>query len=113
MRSCDALPRRLACLILLAAAGLCGCSKEIPIVQYPAFWRPELKSIAVTPFRCASGQEEAGNVLADKLAAALVANGTYRVFNRNELKTILDERDLQIAFGQDSEAAAKQFQKLG
>ncbi len=108
------LPRSLKSLLLLtlaAAAGGAGCSAKIPIVQIPHFYTPELKTIAVVPFRNQSTGKNAGQVIADKLAAALMANGSYKVYNRNDLKALMDESDLQIALGADSPAAAATFKK--
>lgn len=96
-------------LATLAAAG--GCSKKIWITQIPEFYTPELKTIAVVPFRNQSTGKNAGQVLADKLATALMANGTYRVFNRNDLRALMDENDLRIAFGGDTSAATTKFRQ--
>jgi len=105
---------KLALVMLLpvaAAAG--GCSKKITILQIPAFYSKELRSIAVVPFSSAPGTRGSGEVISDDLAAALMANGTYKVYNRNDLKQLMDQRDLQLAFGDDTAAAAEQLNKLG
>ena len=102
--------RALLLLVAVAAAG--GCSKKMTIVQVPEFYTAELKTLAVVPFRNQSGWRNAGQIIADKLAAALMANGAYRVFNRNDLKALMDEKDLQIALGDDSAAAATAFKRL-
>jgi hypothetical protein len=67
----------------------------------------------VVPFRNSTAKRDAGDIVADKVAAALAANGTYEVFNRNDLKARMDERDLQIAFSDDANAAAQAFRKVG
>jgi len=99
----------VGCLITATA----GCSKKIWITQYPEFYTPDLKTIVVVPFRNQTGVRDAGNNVADRLAAAMAANGTYTIFNRNDLKAVMDERDVQIAFGSDTDAAAAKFRKLG
>lgn len=105
---------RICLLGLLATTFLFlgGCGKNIEVTQYPAFYTEDLKVIAVTPFR--SGPEaQAGGMIADNVANALGANGTYKIFNRSDLKAILDERDLQIAMGGDTQAAATELRKTG
>jgi hypothetical protein len=107
--------RRAALMVMLAGALslLGGCSKKIWVTQVPDFYTPDLKTVAVVPFRNQSDWKGAGDIIADKLAAALMANGSYRVFNRNDLRTLLDEQDLQIAFGSDTAAAARTLSKVG
>lgn len=86
-----------------------GCEKEIPIWQYPTFWEPgEIESIAVVPFRNTSIQDpEAGNTIADRLAVALAANGTYpKVYNRRDLQALLTEEDLKLLAGGQGDSAA-------
>jgi len=106
-------PKAIGLLLLLAVIpGVGGCSKKIQVVQVPEFWTPELKTIAVVPFTNATRDRGAALVVADALAAALRTNGTYRVYNRNELEQLLNERDRQIAFGSDPAAAAKQISAI-
>ena len=86
-----------------------GCEKEIAIWQYPIFWEPgEIESIAVVPFRNTSIQDpEAGNTIADRLAVALAANGTYpKVYNRGDLQALLTEEDLRMLAGGEGNSAA-------
>ena len=89
-----------ACTCLFAAA-LAGCTKDIWIVQYPAFYQKgQIESIAVMPFRCpAAPRSTGGIIIADGLAAALMNNGTYqRVYNRSDLRALLAEHDLKDLF---------------
>ena len=106
------MPRlvRAVALALLAIMGG-GCSKKVWITQIPPFYTPDLKTIAVVPFRNRSTRRDAGNVIADKLAAALMANGAYKVFNRNDLSALMDQQDLKIALGGDTSAAADKFKQ--
>jgi hypothetical protein len=100
--------------VCLAVAGLvpAGCDKKLVITQVPTFYTPDLKVIAVAPFRNQTQWRGANEIIADQVAAGLMANGTYKVFNRNDLKTVMDESDLNIALGADPVAAAGQLKKL-
>jgi hypothetical protein len=97
---------------LLAATALAGCSETLVITQIPEFYSPDLKAIAVAPFRNQTARKGAGDIIADNLATGLMANGTYKTFNRNDLKALMDENDLQIAMGGNSAAAAGKLKKL-
>ncbi len=106
--------RNVIFVICLAMAGaiLGGCDKKLVITQVPTFYTPDLKVIAIAPFRNQTQWRGASDIIADQVAAGLMANGSYKVFNRNDLKTVLDESDLNIALGADSVAAAGQLKKL-
>lgn len=93
-------------LVLGGLGTLGGCSKKINVVQFPVFYTQELQTIAIVPFKNATRHAGAGDILTDAVAAGMRANGTYKVFNRNELAALLDERDRQIAFGDNPKAAA-------
>jgi len=58
----------LAACTLVGLAALGGCTKEITVTQYPAFYTPDLKSMVVVPFQNGTKDPAAGQVLADKLA---------------------------------------------
>ena len=105
----NAIP--FVCLVM-AGAIPGGCDKKLVITQVPTFYTPDLKVIAVAPFRNQTQWRGANEIIADQVAAGLMANGSYKVFNRNDLKTVLDESDLNIALGADSVAAAGQLKKL-
>lgn len=102
----------LTCELLLATAISAGCSKDMWIMRIPEFYTPELQSVAVASFRNQTDQNGAGDIIADKLAASLMANGSYRVFNRNDLKAVMDENDLQLALGGGSSGDTDQLSKL-
>ena len=102
-----------ALLVAAALAALGGCTKKIPIVQYPVFWEVAPKTIAVTGFKNRTLVPDAARALADELAMALTANGTYRVYNRAQLETVLKEAELQRAFSDDTEVAARSMVKVG
>lgn len=65
--------------LLLVIATSPGCSVDLPLHQYPAFWREgEIRSVAVVPFLSMTVEETgAGDIVAGGLAAGLLANGTY------------------------------------
>ena len=103
---------RWSLFLAFAAAGMTGgCSQKITITQYPAFWTEDLKTIAVVPFRCTAANRQAGDAIAEQAARALAGNGTYHVFSRYDLKTIMDEKDLAAAMSGDAAASAKAFSK--
>jgi hypothetical protein len=99
-------------VLATALSMLTGCSKTISVIQTPDFYSPDLKTVAVAPFRNQTSHQGAGDIISDKVSACLVGNGTYKVFNRNDLKAVMDEKDLQIALGSDAAASAAQRQKL-
>lgn len=109
-------PRSLKCLAVLAlfaTAMTAGCSKSIVITQYPAFYDGSIKTIAVAPFRNQTDAANAGNIVSDSLSSMLMANGTYKVYNRNDMGVLTDERDLQLDLGKSPEKVEAMFQKLG
>ena len=66
--------------MILAAvvASASGCGKKMWVMEYPDFYGPQLKTVAVVPFD-SPPHPTAGRMLADRLADALRENGTYRV----------------------------------
>ena len=98
--------------LALSAALLNGCDKKLTITQVPTFYHPDLKVIAVASFRNQTQWRGANDIIADQVAAGLMANGAYKVFNRNDLKAVMDESDLNIALGADPVAAAGKLRKL-
>lgn len=98
-------------MLLICVAG--GCSQKITIMQYPEFYSEDLKTIAVVPFRNTTNIKSAGDTVAEQLARSLAGTGTYQVFSRYDLKTLLDEQDLQIALSGNESQTAKMFSKTG
>jgi hypothetical protein len=79
-------------LVVAGAAALAGCGRKSFMVQaHPTFYTPELKVVAVAPFDNQTPQFGAGETVADRLAAALRANGTYKVLGPTELRGLLGE----------------------
>ncbi|MHC4294186.1 MAG: CsgG/HfaB family protein [Planctomycetota bacterium] len=98
---------------LVAVAAMGGCTKKIAIAQYPVFYDENIKVIAVTPFRNQTNAKDAGNIISDKLSALLIANGTYKIYNRNDYRVLSDERDLQLELGQDPQKVEAIFARFG
>lgn len=104
----------LSVTVFLALSLVGGCSKKITVYRIPAFWTEDLKSLVVVPFRNQTNMRGAGEVISDQLTGALMHNGTYKVYNRNDLKVLLDQADLSsMLTGEDANVLAKRFSKLG
>jgi hypothetical protein len=105
-----AFRHRASFVFVSALAGLLllgGCSKKLVVAQVPSFWTRDLKVIAVIPFENLTGTQGAGRAVSDQLAATLVQNGTYKVYDRAQVQSLMTERDWQIAQGDPNAAAAK------
>jgi len=72
---------------LLVVSAVAGCSKKMWVMQYPPFDTSQFKTVAVAPFRSEAFGGRAGTIFADKLAAALKANATYRIVRPASLPT--------------------------
>ena len=108
------LARPAGFVVLLGLLTIVGCGeKKIVITNFPSFYNSSLKTIAVVPFRNASGVRSAGNVISDSVAAQLAANGTYKVYNRNDLPVLQNERDLRTELGLDNAAIAAKLRAVG
>ena len=100
-----------ACLALAALAA--GCGKTMTVMLYPDFYTPELKTVGVWRFRNDSSNPEAGEIFTDTLAAALKANGTYRVLGPGQLKAALDKAKIELAPDADRQQVLKALASLG
>ena len=119
MRKCSLLARSAVVLLAGVCACSAGCTKKIWITQRPQFWTEEMSKmrIAVLPFRNRTRNRYAAEALSDELAYALSANaqasGSYAgVLNRNDIASLLDQRDLQLALGKSDADLASQFRKV-
>ena len=96
----------IACGALPAGCGAGGGSKSrITVYQYPEFYQPDLKRIAVLPFRDSAQSPGVGRQISDEVATLLTKNGTYEVYTRTHLADMLAERDLADAGIIDAEEA--------
>ncbi|HVP13148.1 MAG TPA: CsgG/HfaB family protein, partial [Phycisphaerae bacterium] len=89
----------VGCGISLAGCGGGGGSRKgkIVVYQYPEFYQPDLKTIAVLPFRDPPQAPGVGARISDQIAMLLTKNGTYEVYTRTHLADVLAERDLADA----------------
>ena len=72
----------VACGPLIAGCGGGSGTRKgrIIVYQYPEFYQPELKRIAVLPFRDPPNSPGAGQKISDDIATLLTKNGTYEVY---------------------------------
>ncbi len=92
-----AAPHVLHALAVLAAmVSPAGCSRSIWIAQYPPFYDPRLKTVAVMPFDSRSTRPEAGAAIAERIAKVLRANGTYSVISGEELQALMTSLKVRI-----------------
>ncbi len=87
------------CVVGMASGCGGGGSKKskIWVYQYPDFYQPSLKRVAVLPFANRTRVAGVGARISDTVSAILTNNGTYEVYTRAHLKDILAERDLADA----------------
>lgn len=108
--------RHLRMLILTGLAGsmalLAGCQADLPIREYPSFYDPDLRTVAVAPFANDSLNERAGQYIATRLARALEANRTYKVIGPTELASRLADADLAAPADGKPESWARLAGKL-
>ena len=69
-----------AVTVLVAAVWLSGCTK-FTVYRYPDFYQPgQIQSVTVVPFETSATHERwIGRAVADRLAAALAASGSYPI----------------------------------
>lgn len=106
-------PRAVAAALALSTVFLGGCTKKILIIQYPVFWDAAPKTIAITDFRNPAGARGQAQAIANELSAALTANGTYKIFNRQHFSAVEKEIAIRQAFSSDESVAATTMAKLG
>jgi len=94
----------LAGLLGLLTAG--GCTKTFLVDRYPPFHDPKLKTVAVMPFDSTARHRGAGRLLAQHLAAALTANGSYAVIGPDRLRGMLGAEKLdELVRASDADVA--------
>ncbi|MCE5327798.1 MAG: LPS assembly lipoprotein LptE [Planctomycetaceae bacterium] len=89
---------RIAGLGFLAVACVAagGCGKAITVMHYPAFYSPELRTIAVMPFAPLPPEPPSGVFFTDRLVDALADNGAYRVASGPQLLAELQAAGLTM-----------------
>lgn len=102
-------PRRAAVLVSAGMVLAAGCgSKSFWVQQYPPFYTPELKTVAVVPFENRTPQVGSGGLIAGDVAAELARNGTYKVLSGAEVREIVGQTPLT-----DVAALGEAFKKDG
>ncbi len=94
-------------MLSVGLVAIAGCA-QLPVRHIPGFLITDnVDSLAVAPFRTPSHRARGvGYELADRLAAALAANGTYdRVYSRSDLDILANERQLRRAAGRRNQLA--------
>ncbi len=104
---------QLSAALAVVGAMFGGCSESFTVDRYPDFYDPGVKTVAVLPFSGPPEREQAGELLARHLAAALRANGTYRVLGPEELRGRLGEEKLRELAKASHERAAAAVRGLG
>ena len=105
---------RSVAVVGLACTVLAGCGTKIKVYQYPEFYTEDLKTIAIVPFKSMSDNQHSGAIVSETLARALQQNNTYQVFAHNDLKAMVDQKDLDVFSGTgDASAAAAKFKPGG
>jgi len=99
-------------LFVVAMPLVTGCTggrakDKIWIYQYPSFYAPRLKRIAVLPFGDRTRARGVGGRISDKVSAILTSNGTYEVYTRQHLRAVLTEQDLAASGIIDADVAKK------
>lgn len=71
----------ISAIVIFSAFIVAGCGKSVEITEYPTFYSPALKHVAVLPFRNDAYHYGAGQKIAGDFARSLSNNGTYDVLN--------------------------------
>jgi hypothetical protein len=98
------------CAMMIAPS---GCSRSFTARQYPAFYEPNLVTVAVVPFQNDTRTRRAGLVVAEDLAAALHINGTYSVIRPGRLQTLIKDKGLAPLSRTDRVKDAQELRELG
>ena len=99
-----------ACTMLIV---LGGCSQSFTAREYPAFYDPSLRTVAIVPFRNETQARSAGLMAAVDLAAALQVNGTYSIIPPRKLRSLVREKRLSGLSRTDAAKNAEELRKLG
>ncbi len=97
---------------MLLAVVLPGCA-SMTVEQYPAFYTPDLKTVAVVRFEGSSWRSRGGWDVADRLAKVLADNGTYRVIGPYEVRSKLASVGFVLPRWIDRDAVADALRRVG
>ena len=92
---------------------LAGCSTSFTARHYPSFYDPNIQTVAVVPFTNETNTQGAGALVADSLARALQANGTYRVLTPRQLRSLMAQNKLTGLSRSDNQKDIEAFRQLG
>ncbi|HDZ22389.1 hypothetical protein LCGC14_0204380 [marine sediment metagenome] len=99
--------------LLAAAMWLGGCEEQLQVDPETAKALEGVKSIAVVPFVDAHNAAGSGELVVTAAMEHLYTCPDLRVYERAQLKALIDEHDLLKAMGSDQEVAAKIGQLTG
>jgi hypothetical protein len=109
-----------ACLAVFLLGGCSGPpgpepyrSTPVLVRQYPPFYDPNIRAVAVLPFQNETNARGTGELVAENLAAALQVNGTYKVIPPSRLQTLVTEGKLASLSPTDYRQDAEQLGRLG
>lgn len=102
-----------AICLLAAAMWLGGCEEQLLVDPETAKALEGVKSIAVVPFVDAHNAAGSGELVVTAAMEHLYTCPDLRVYERAQLKALIDEHDLLKAMGSDQEVAAKIGQLTG
>jgi hypothetical protein len=100
-------------LVLSTVFLLQGCGKHLRVNQYPPFYQPAIRQVAVLPFDNQTPHKNLGRIVAGRLASALALNGTYEVTRPGVIDSLLKEKNMPELSKNDYPAVAAQLAKLG
>ena len=99
-----------AAVLLLSSLFLSSCAVD-SIVLKPGYNFSGIKRVAVLEFKDASYYPNSGAMAADLFVKYLIKTG-YNVVERDELESLLKERQLSLSGLLDNTEQAKEFRKL-
>lgn len=100
-------------IICTAIIWLGGCSKSFTAREYPSFYEPNMRTVAVLPFQNETNIRGTGMLAAEHLAAALSANGTYRIIPPRRLQLLLAKAKLPNLSATDTAQNMETLRQLG
>lgn len=106
---------RVCALLSFSAcvAGLAGCGQQPELINADRL--SLVKSIAVLPFEDGPGYtaKNSGTAVTGFITTRLVSSNRYRLVERSKLKSIIDEKDMQLSDLTNPQTAARIGKLLG
>ena len=113
MVKCGKNPRFAPAVLVTLVAAAAGCDVTMTVRQYPQFYTPELKTVAVLPLSNGSLHPAAGPFVTDRLVAALKENGTYEVLAPKDLQAGLAAAGINLPSEAEDAVLAESLRRLG